>query len=323
MKRLGLLLAVLALAGIALTTALAGTDAAKKTVAVSKAICHRTSSSTKPYVRLSVSTKLLAKHLKHPADIFPVPKGGCPTTLLSKTGGTAFNITMVGETESPAGDPVGTGTATIRLREGQAQACFSLAVHNIATPTAAHIHGGAVGVSGPVVVPLGTPGADGTSKGCTITTRAMASTILKNPAGYYVNVHNADYPGGAVRGQLVGTSAAAVGTLYSVPLDGSTEPNAKGTAVVRIIKDTGLVCYKLHAENVTLPTIAAHIHRGGASVNGPVVVPFTAPDASGLSSGCQTAAPDLITEITGNPAGFYVNVHTREHPGGAMRAQLG
>jgi hypothetical protein len=73
-------------------------------------------------------------------------------------------------------------------------------------------------------------------------------------------MHNADYPGGAVRGQLVGTSAAAVGTLYS-SLVGSTEPNAKGTAVVRIIKDTGCR-YKLHAENV-IPTVAAHIHRGG------------------------------------------------------------
>jgi hypothetical protein len=31
----------------------------------------------------------------------------------------------------------------------------------------------------------------------------------------------------------------------------------------------------------------------------------------------------LIDEIIGNPAGFYVNVHTKEHPGGAIRAQLG
>ena len=57
-------------------------------------------------------------------------------------------------------------------------------------------------------------------------------------------------------------------------------------------------------------------HRG-------VVVPFTAPAANGNSDGCTAATAALIDEIIANPAGFYVNVHTTEHPGGAMRAQLG
>ena len=140
MKRLGLLLAVLALAGTALTTAVAGTHAAKK------AVCHRTSSSTRPYVQLRLGAAAMASDLKrHPADIFPVPKGGCPKTLLATTGGTAFNITLTGEQESPAGDPVGNGTATVRLRLGQAQACFTLAVKNLAAAAAAHIHSGAAG----------------------------------------------------------------------------------------------------------------------------------------------------------------------------------
>src|SRR2546423_9760619 len=118
MKRLVLLLAVLALAGTALTTALASTDAAKK------AICHRTSSATKPYVKLSVSAKTLKTHLKHVADIFPVPAGGCPKTLLATTGGTPFKVTMTGQAESPAGDPVRKRTAVIRPPLGQAQACL-------------------------------------------------------------------------------------------------------------------------------------------------------------------------------------------------------
>ena len=58
-------------------------------------------------------------------------------------------------------------------------------------------------------------------------------------------------------------------------------------------------------------------------MNGPVVVPFTAPGADGNSSGCAAADPALIDEILGNLPGFYVNVHTKEHPGGAIRAQLG
>ena len=95
------------------------------------------------------------------------------------------------------------------------------------------------------------------------------------------------------------------------------------TATVRVRKDAGLVCYRLHAESITLPAVAAHIHRGGATANGPVVVPFQAPGASGNSDGCATAQPAIIDEILANPSNFYVNVHTTEHPAGAMRAQLG
>jgi hypothetical protein len=71
-----------------------------------------------------------------------------------------------------------------------------------------------------------------------------------------------------------------------------------------------------------LPTVAAHIHKGAAGTNGPVVVPFTAPAADGNSSGCVSSTPAVVDDILANPAGFYVNVHTTEHPAGAIRAQL-
>jgi hypothetical protein len=84
--------------------------------------------------------------------------------------------------------------------------------------------------------------------------------------------------------------------------------------------EQGQVCYELMVANIATPT-AAHIHRGGSSVNGPVVVPFTAP-ASGSSSGCANASADLLNEIAANPGNFYVNVHNAEFPGGAVRGQL-
>ncbi len=318
MKRVGLLIAVVAISGAALTTASARTDARKTT------ICHRTTSKSKPYLKIRVSAKALQAHVRHAADIIPAPSGGCPRTVLTPTaGGRAFSIALTGEAESPAGDPVATGTATVRLRAGQGQVCYRLAADNLPAATASHIHRAVAGASGPVVIPLFTPNAAGTAGGCVGASRTVITAILARPASYYVNLHNGEFPGGAIRGQLTGTSTNDFGWVVAVPLKPSTEPNASGSAVVRIRKAAGLVCYRLHAANVTLPTTAAHIHRGGASVNGPVVVPFTAPGADGNSSGCQTSTAALIDEIIGNPSNFYVNVHTKEHPGGAIRAQLG
>jgi len=317
MKRVGLLIAVVAIAGAALTTASARTD--RKTT-----ICHRTTSKSKPYVKVRVSAKALQAHLRHAADIIPAPSSGCPRSILTpNAGGRAFSIALTGEAESPAGDPVATGTATVRLRAGQGQLCYKLAAENLPAATASHIHRAAAGASGAVVIPLFTPNAAGKASGCVGASRSVVRAILAGPAGYYVNVHNGEFPGGAIRGQLTGTSTDDFGRVFAVQLKGSTEPNASGTAVVRIRKAAGLVCYRLHAANITLPATAAHIHRGGATVSGPVVVPFTAPGAEGNSSGCAASTPALIDEIIGNPANFYVNVHTKEHPGGAMRAQLG
>jgi hypothetical protein len=317
MKRLALLLGLAAAMWAVVTTATAGNQATPRSV------CHRTGSSTTPYVKVSVSARSLRTHTRHAADIIPAPAGRCPQSILTAAaGGRAFTIAMTGEAESPAGDPVGTGTATVRMRLGQGQVCYRIAVRSL-TAVAAHIHRGGAGVAGPVVIPLNTPNAAGASGGCTAVARPLVAAILKAPATYYVNVHTAEFPAGAVRGQLVGTSTASFGWVGTLELKGTTEPNASGTAALRLRSDAGQVCYKLQVANVTLPTVAAHIHRGAAVVNGPVVVPFTAPDAAGKSSGCAETAASLIDEITGNPAGFYVNVHTKEHPGGAIRAQLG
>ena len=68
---------------------------------------------------------------------------------------------------------------------------------------AAHIHVGTVTEAGPVVVSLVPPTpTEGSSSGCTSADPVLIKAIMKNPEQYYVNVHNADYPAGALRGQL-------------------------------------------------------------------------------------------------------------------------
>ena len=120
----------------------------------------------------------------------------------ASAGGRPFSTTLSGAAEVPGpGDPDGSGTAMLTLNQGQGEICYELTVSGIATATAAHIHVGDSTVAGPVVVPLAAP-ASGTSSGCASVDPDLIKTIRQNPENYYVNVHNAEFPAGALRGQL-------------------------------------------------------------------------------------------------------------------------
>jgi hypothetical protein len=117
-------------------------------------------------------------------------------------GGRPIVITLTGAAEVPGpGDPDGTGIATITLNPGKNQVCYELAVEKIAPANGAHLHVGAADKAGPPIVTLAAP-ANGSSKECAPLEREKIMDIIKNPANYYVNVHNAEFPTGAVRGQL-------------------------------------------------------------------------------------------------------------------------
>jgi hypothetical protein len=123
----------------------------------------------------------------------------------TEQGGRPLYTALNGSQEVPGpGDPDGSGTALITLNQGQGQVCWELTAVGIATPTAAHIHEGAQGVAGPVVVTLSPP-VGGSSSGCASVDAALIQSIRQNPAMFYVNIHNADYPSGALRGQLYKT----------------------------------------------------------------------------------------------------------------------
>ena len=128
---------------------------------------------------------------------------------IAADGGRKFTTTLTGEAEVNTagefnqGDLDGIGTATITLNYGQGTVCWEIQVSGITLPaSAAHIHEAPVTAPGPVVVPLSAPNADGVASGCTSVDREEIKEIIQHPEEYYVNVHNADYPGGALRGQL-------------------------------------------------------------------------------------------------------------------------
>jgi hypothetical protein len=119
-----------------------------------------------------------------------------------------------GANEVPGpGDPDGRGLALVRT--GRSRVCFALGWSGIAPPIFAHIHVGAAGVAGPVVVlffdvpelagaPTATlPATVAAAAGCVgDQDPALLRNIRRHPADYYANIHTLEYVPGAIRGQL-------------------------------------------------------------------------------------------------------------------------
>jgi len=115
-----------------------------------------------------------------------------------------FTTTLKGANEVPGpGDPDGKGHAWIRVDSKRDRICFKVSAKGVKPLTAAHIHTGDRKTAGPVFVELFSgESATRHRRGCVATTQEKIDAIRSNPSGYYVNVHNAEYPDGALRGQL-------------------------------------------------------------------------------------------------------------------------
>jgi CHRD domain-containing protein len=99
---------------------------------------------------------------------------------------------------------------------------------------------------------------------------------------------------------------------------GPGDPNGRGEAEVKVFK--AKVCYTLKVQRIK-PATAAHIHVGRRGDAGPVVVPLNAP-TDGFSKGCEEISRKLSRALREHPNRYYVNVHNRPYPEGAIRGQL-
>jgi hypothetical protein len=129
---------------------------------------------------------------------------GCETIEEDVTEATGIRLhaNLLGTNEVPPGDPDGSGTAHVAVNPVLDRICTDLEVREIGVVTAAHIHRGAAGVNGPPVITLDAPD-NSDSEECDMVADALLEEIAANPQGFYVNVHTAQHPNGAIRGQLM------------------------------------------------------------------------------------------------------------------------
>ncbi len=160
----------------------------------------------------TTATAAARRHRRRPAKK-QAPGKGLTASRLSQSA-YLTGAAEVDQDGDDAGDPDAKGSATF-LQADANTICYGFTVKSTDAPTVVHIHRGAAGQNGPPVItfanvpknqagaPSGNPGA---SAGCKVLTdpaeQAALRRIRKNPANYYVNVHTAAFPNGALRGQM-------------------------------------------------------------------------------------------------------------------------
>jgi CHRD domain len=185
---------------------------------------------------------------------------------------------------------------------------------------AAHIHTGAVGTPGPVVLALCGP-CTSPASGTGTLPQAALDAVQAGTA--YVNVHTPTNAAGEIRGQLA-TTASISTTLMSrqeVPKPKGNVKRATGsfTATVAKLGPTATVAWRLGFSKLTGRAIAAHIHVGRVGKAGPVVVALCGPCRNGQRGTANLNAATLAALEAGRG---YVNVHTTKNPGGEIRGQI-
>jgi CHRD domain len=121
---------------------------------------------------------------------------------------------LTGSEEKPGpGDPAGTGQAWVTIKADNS-VCYKVTWSGLSSPaTAGHIHRGVKGLPGDVVVPFFGDGkkANGqnSDESCAqVQDLAVVEGLRNTPQNYYVNIHSAQFPQGAIRGQLAFASGA-------------------------------------------------------------------------------------------------------------------
>lgn len=235
-----------------------------------------------------------------------------PVRLADELGQRIFVALLTGGQEVPAVATARQGAMALILNRERTKLRFVLQ-HDVEDATVAHLHAAAAGENGAVV--LGLPSAGRNSAGTLAVTPEQVRDLVAGRL--YVNVHSTKNASGEIRGQILRPGE----TLFVAALEGTQEvpPNAsKATGIASVILAAGRdrIRYRISTKDV-VPTVA-HVHRGIAGVNGPVVYPLAPVGA--VIEGTQTVNAADVMDLARRQ--WYVNVHSAANPMGELRGQL-
>jgi hypothetical protein len=250
----------------------------------------------------------------------------------------AFGGPLSGAQEVPAVATAATGQGTAVISADGSTITYIVTYSGLSgTVNAAHIHTGAAGVAGGVILPLvvgpspmtGTLTAANFAASGSVTTFAEAVAAIRAGTTYF-NLHTTANPGGEIRGQIL-----AAGDAYFAALNGTQEVPVVSTAgtgsgLAVISADGSTITYLVTYSGLSGPVAAAHIHTGVAGVAGGVILPLVAGPSpmSGTLTTANFAASGTITTFAQAVAAIragatYFNLHTAANPGGEIRGQIG
>ena len=269
------------------------------------------------------------------ASVADVTKGAPPVYLEADLNGRNVQTKSA---HSSMGDPRGTAVELLRIKGNQIT--FEITWQNLGVPTVARIHAGAPGMTGNAVIPMVTaPMADTLTAiegSVTVNNAGLLARLIGSPSQYYLDMGNAKYPGGAVRGQFrriapvdfqrimhVGPFAALNSGDQEVTTMGAND--ARATAFLGFGATS--INYAVSWTGLNSPT-GFTINQGGVGMNGaPAATLFVAPrglvPAINAVAGVALNVPaKAIAAMKANPAMFYTNLTTAKFPLGAVRGQL-
>jgi len=249
----------------------------------------------------------------------------------------AFGGPLSGAQEVPGVVTSASGEATVVISADDATIWYVVSYSGLSgTLAAAHIHTGAAGANGGVILPLvasaspmvGTLTATSFTPSGSITTFSQAVAAIK-AGNTYVNLHTAANPGGEIRAQVVAKGDAHFATLTGAQEVPAVATSATGNGWVVIGTGGATITYYVAYSGLSGAAAAAHIHLGAVGANGGVLLPLVvgASPMTGTLTATNLTPTGSVTDMAGAVAaiaagGTYVNVHTAANPGGELRGQL-
>lgn len=234
-----------------------------------------------------------------------------------------FTAKLDGAQEVPIVTTNAMGVATFMLNDLRTQLCINVAVNGLSGPiTAAHIHDGAVGVSGAPIIDLSS-GISGNQIAYNLTGIDLTSSLIEKLINgtVYINVHTAANTNGEIRGQIMlETDLSYVGAATGAQEVPAVVTSAYGLGVFTLSQDETMMSYMIISQGLSGSIISAHLHIGPVGVSGGPVEDLTADISGNVITG--TFVPSSVLLAALKQGDVYYNVHTAANPNGEIRGQL-